>query len=90
MRLVEIREHRVEPEPGAVVHRRALLLGMRVHERRVDIDHDPLRANTENPRALPRDRARSTQRVKQRGLTGDPVDQPDAVESDATGPNNGD
>ena len=76
VRLVQIREDRMKPEPGAVVHRRAFLLGMRVDERRVDIDHDPLGANTEAPRALPRGRTRGAQRVKQRRLAGDRVDQP--------------
>jgi hypothetical protein len=67
----------MEPEPGAVVHPRAFLLGMRVDQRRVDIDHDPLGTNTQSPRALPRRRTRRTQRIKQLGLVGDPVDQPE-------------
>ena len=53
VRLIEIRQHRVKPEPGAVVHRRAFLLGMRVDQRRVDIDHDPLRAHTQTPTPAP-------------------------------------
>ena len=73
---VEVGEHRVKPEPGAVIHRRAFFLGMRVDERRVDIDHDPRGAHTQSPRALACTGARRAQRVKQRGLTGDPVDQP--------------
>ena len=74
--LVQIRQDRVKPEPGAVVHRRAFLLGMRVDQRRVDIDHDPLGPNPETPRTFPRRRTRGAQRIKQRRLAGDPIDQP--------------
>ena len=50
---------------------------MRVDQRRVDIDHDPLRTHPQIPRALPRDCTRRAQRVKQRRLAGDRVDQPE-------------
>ena len=49
---------------------------MRVDQRRVDIDHDPLGTNTQTPRAFARRRSRGAQRVKQCRLGGDPVDQP--------------
>lgn len=66
----------MKPEPGAVVHGRALLLGVRVDQRRVDIDHDPVRSHPKIPRPLPRTRPGRPEHVKQRGIAGDPVDQP--------------
>ena len=65
------------PEPGAVVHGRAFLLGMRVDQRRIDIDHDPLRPHPQTPRAIPRRRTRDAQRNKQLRLASDPVDHPE-------------
>ena len=74
--LVQIRQHRMKTKPGAIVHRRAFLLGMRVDQRRVDIDHDPLRPHPQAPRPIPRRRTRGAQRIKQCRLARDPIDQP--------------
>jgi len=54
--------------------RRALLLGVRRDERRVEVDHDLLRAATRLPRPLADGGARRAQRLGQLGLGGDPLD----------------
>ena len=86
VRLVQIRQHRVKTKPGAIVHRRAFLLGMRVDQRRVDIDHYPLRPHPQAPRPIARRRTRAAQRIKQCRLAPDPIDQPERrrVRSDRT------
>ena len=66
----------MKAEAALEVDRRALLLGVRADQRRVDVDHDPLRARAQLPRARPRSRPRRAQRLERPGVAGDPVDQP--------------
>jgi len=64
----------MKPEAALEVDRRALLLGVRTDQRRVDVDHDPLWSRTQRPRARTRSRSRLPQRLQRRRLAGDLVD----------------
>ena len=74
--LIQIGEQRVKPEGALEVHRRSFLLGVRADQRRVDVDHDPLRADTQPPRPLPCPSARRADRIEQSRVVRDPIDQP--------------
>jgi hypothetical protein len=72
-----------------VVPGRPLLLRMRRDQRRVNVERQPLRRTMRLREPRPGARVRDPDRVQQPGRGGDPVDIRNAVESDATAPNNG-
>ena len=86
---VQVGQQRVKAERALEVDGRALLLGVRADQRRVDVDHDPLRPRAQLPRARPRSRPRRAQRLKRLGSLAIRSISRNAVVSDATDPNNG-
>jgi hypothetical protein len=74
--LIQIGQQRVKPEAALERARRAVLVGVRRDQRRVDVDDDPLGPSAGVPRVLARPRASGPQRVEQAPVAGDPIDDP--------------
>ena len=73
-RLVQVGQQRVKPKSALERPRRAVLLRMRADQRGVDVDDDPLGRSAGGPRVLARPRASGAQRLKQRRVAGDRID----------------
>jgi hypothetical protein len=74
--LIGVGLQRVKAVAALVVAGRLLLLRVRAHQRRVDIDRQPLGRAVQLPEALARTRMRDTQRLQEPGVGGDPIDHP--------------
>ena len=77
----------MKPIAALVVAGRALLLGMRGDQRRVDVDRQALRRAVQLPEPLARPSVRAADRVEQPRLDAILSTTRNAVESDATDPN---
>jgi hypothetical protein len=74
--LVRIGEHRVKPVAALEIPRRALLLGMRRDQRRVQIDRQPLRRPRDLPHVCSRRSVSGAQPLKPLRVTRDPSNEP--------------
>ena len=87
--LIRVGEHRVKPVAALEVPRRALLLRMRTDERGVQVDRQTLRSAGQLPHARPCRSVSLTQPLQALGSRAIRSTSRNAVDAEATPPNNG-